>query len=425
MSTDDDIRRIIHGEYCGCILHGNFSRALKRRVATCILGFQDFDKIGSPVIPYISAWREEKEKRIWYEFTGSRFMELLDCAYSEVAEVFRNRITHRHIYQSPATDVGVKKEIMIRQELDGARKKLREEVRQSGEIEAVYKVSLNEGRAVWLKDQAMIEVHELDRICLSLGCLTIVSKEMKAEDELERHRDHLDELVKERTADLLNTNIQLKQEIAERKKAEEKLQQSYNKLQKTMDGIIRAISLTVEQRDPYTAGHQRRTTHLATAIAEEMGLSTHQIKGIRMAGLIHDMGKLFIPAGILNKPGKLNELEFQLIKRHPQLGHEILKGIDFPWPVDEIVLQHHERFDGSGYPQGLTGRETHIEAKILAVADVVETVTSHRPYRPGFGIDKALEEISRKRGVLYDPEIVDACLRVFKERDYQLEKPAG
>jgi len=267
----------------------------------------------------------------------------------------------------------------------------------------------------------LVETFEKDGICLSLGCLTVVSKEMKAEDEIKKHRDLLENLVQVRTAALTKTNEKLKQEIKEREEAELKLQQSYQKLQSTMDGIIQAMSLTVEERDPYTAGHQKRAAGLAISIASSMGLDDHRIKGLEMAGLIHDMGKISIPASILSKPGKLNPAEFELIRRHPHVAYEILKGIDFPWPVDKIVLQHHERFDGSGYPNGLVGEQTLLEARILSVADVVETITSHRPYRPGLGIDKALEEISLHRGVLYDPRVVDTCLSLFREKKYHLE----
>jgi len=179
------------------------------------------------------------------------------------------------------------------------------------------------------------------------------------------------------------------------------------------------MSLTVEERDPYTAGHQRRTTDLAVAIAKEMGLSKHQIKGIQMAGFIHDIGKISIPAEILSKPGRLNEAEILLIRRHPQVGYDILKKIDFPWPVDLIVLQHHEKMDGSGYPQGLSGKEALVEARILCVADVVETIASHRPYRPGLGLDKALEDITKNRGILFDPHVVDACLALFQNKNFQ------
>jgi len=210
-------------------------------------------------------------------------------------------------------------------------------------------------------------------------------------------------------------------DITKYKQAQRKLEQSMEKLRKAMGGTIQVIALTVETRDPYTAGHQRRVANLARAIATEMGLSEEQIDGIRMAGVVHDLGKISVPAEILSKPGELTEVEFRLIKSHPQVGYDILKEIDFPWPVAQIVLQHHERMDGSGYPRGLKGAEILLEARILGVADVVEAMASHRPYRPALGVDKALEEISKNRGILYDPEAVDACLRLFTQRGFRLE----
>ena len=170
----------------------------------------------------------------------------------------------------------------------------------------------------------------------------------------------------------------------------------------------------MEIKDPYTAGHQRWATRLACAIAKEMGLAEEQIEGIRMAGLIHDIGKINIPAEILSKPGHLSEIQYNMVKIHPQVGGDILREIKFPWPVAEIVLQHHERVDGSGYPQGLSGEEIILEARILAVADTVEAMSSHRSYRAAQGLERALEEISQNRGTLYDPEVVDACLRLFE-----------
>jgi putative nucleotidyltransferase with HDIG domain len=175
-----------------------------------------------------------------------------------------------------------------------------------------------------------------------------------------------------------------------------------------------AFSSAMELRDPYTAGHQRRVTELALAIAQEMGLSGEQLKGLQVASLLHDIGKgLVVPAEILSKPGQLTVWEMALIKIHPQAGYEVLKKVDFPWPVAEIVHQHHERLDGSGYPQGLKDKDILLEAKIIAVADVVEAMSSHRPYRPSLGTEKALEEIEAQKGVLYDPQVVEACLRVF------------
>jgi putative nucleotidyltransferase with HDIG domain len=182
--------------------------------------------------------------------------------------------------------------------------------------------------------------------------------------------------------------------------------------------MINVMSSTVEVRDPYTAGHQRRATEIAVAVAREIGLPEDQVKGIQMAGRIHDIGKISIPAEILCKPGRLDDAEMQLIRRHPSIGYEILKRIDFPWPVARIVEQHHEKMDGSGYPRGLCGEEILIEARILSVADVVESISSHRPYRPSLGIQKALLEIAEHRSILYDPRAVDACLRLFQDKGF-------
>ena len=210
-------------------------------------------------------------------------------------------------------------------------------------------------------------------------------------------------------------------DITERKQADNEIKVSFEKLRKAMGGIIQAMALTVEVRDPYTAGHQRRVADLARAIAQEMGLPEDQVDGLRMAGIVHDLGKIGVPAEILSKPAKLTNLEFSLIKIHPQVSYDILKDIDFPWPVAEIVLKHHERLNGSGYPKGLKRDEICREAQILMVADVVEAMASHRPYRPALGIDKALEEISQNKGILYDPEAVEVCLRLFREKGYKFE----
>ena len=191
-------------------------------------------------------------------------------------------------------------------------------------------------------------------------------------------------------------------------------------LRKAKDGIIETMGLTVEIRDPYTAAHQKRMAKIANAIAIEMGISKHQIEGVRLAGFIHDIGKVAVPAEILSKPGKLTEHEFGMIRSHSQVGYNLLKNIDFPWPIAQSVYQHHERMNGSGYPQGLSGENIIIEARIMAVADAVEAMASHRPYRPALGIDIALERISKNRGVIYYPEVVDACLRIFKEEKFKL-----
>jgi len=186
------------------------------------------------------------------------------------------------------------------------------------------------------------------------------------------------------------------------------------KLEQILDGIVLTMGTLVETRDSYTAGHQLRVSKLSVAIAEQLGLDKDRIDGIRTASMLHDIGKTYIPEGILAKPSKLSEIEFMLIKEHALKGYEILRTIDFPWPIADIVLQHHERIDGSGYPNGINGDEILQEAKVIAVADVVEAMASHRPYRPSLGIDQALDEIRKNKGISYDSDVVEACIAVFE-----------
>ncbi len=202
-------------------------------------------------------------------------------------------------------------------------------------------------------------------------------------------------------------------------------ERSAKKLHAALLQTIKSIANTVEKRDPYTAGHQRRVADLACAIAEEMEIDSDTIEGIRMGGMIHDIGKIHIPAEILNRPGKLMDYEFSMIRSHPEIGYEIIREAEFPWPVSKIVHQHHERLDGSGYPQGLRGEEICLEARILAVADVVEAMATHRPYRPALSLDKALGEIEQGSGRLYDPQVVSACLRLFREQGYKIADAMG
>ncbi len=222
---------------------------------------------------------------------------------------------------------------------------------------------------------------------------------VRAHLELHQLRHHLSDVVNERTIQLM---------------------ESEKKLKKNLLDSVSVLAAIVEMRDPYTAGHQRRVAEIAVAIAEMMQLTQTQIEGIHLAGIVHDIGKIQVPAEILVKPGSLSKIEYMLIKAHAKNGYDLLKTVDYPWPIAQIVLQHHERLDGSGYPQGLKGDEILVEARIIAVADVVESMTSHRPYRPGLGIDAALNEIERNRGILYDTLAVDACSKLFREQDFKL-----
>lgn len=213
-------------------------------------------------------------------------------------------------------------------------------------------------------------------------------------------------------------------DVTDRKMTEGQLKQMMAMMRHTLDAVILAIGRTVELRDPYTAGHQRRVADLSRAIAREIGLPQDKIDGLGMASLIHDLGKISVPAEILSKPGRLSEMEYTLIKSHPQFGFDILGTIDFPWPVAQIVLQHHERMNGSGYPSGLDDGSILIEARILGLADVVEAMISHRPYRPALGLEDALGEISKNRGTLYDGQAVEACQRLFLEDRFHFQSEA-
>jgi len=210
-------------------------------------------------------------------------------------------------------------------------------------------------------------------------------------------------------------------DITRRKLTEEKLKESYRKLQKTLSDIINTLASIIEVRDPYTSGHQKRVAQLAVAIAEEMGLDDNRIESIRVASLIHDIGKMNLPESILTRPGRLSEIEYDMIKTHSQLGYDIMRRVEFPWPIADIILQHHERMNGSGYPKGLKGDEIMLEARIIGVADVVEAMASHRPYRPALGMNTALEEINKGKGKLYDVDVAKACKRVINDKKFKFK----
>lgn len=244
-------------------------------------------------------------------------------------------------------------------------------------------------------------------------------KEM--EDRLRNANNLLEQRVRERTRELANANQDLQLEIAERKRAQQELNDSYYRLKKAMEETVNALISAVEIRDPYTAGHQLRVATLSREIGLAMGLSKEQLDSIRIAAILHDIGKIYVPSEILTKPARLTETEYSMIKNHPLAGYDILKTIDFELPVAKIVYQHHEKINGSGYPQGLVGNEIMLEAKIVNVADVVDAMISQRPYRTSQGIDEALDELRRNAGLLYDEEIVNVCIDLFN-RGFQFEE---
>jgi putative nucleotidyltransferase with HDIG domain len=241
-----------------------------------------------------------------------------------------------------------------------------------------------------------------------IGGVDYVTKPFQREELLARVNTHLQ---------LYNLSNRLEDMVAERTQS---LIESEERLKTTLLKTVSAVAAMIELRDPYTAGHQQRVAEIADAIAHQLGLPEKQIEGINLAAVVHDVGKISIPSEILSKPGKLNNTEFSLIKRHAEMGYEILKEIEFPWPIAEAVRQHHERFDGSGYPQGLQGDEILLEARILAVADIIEAMASHRPYRAGLGINRALTEISNGYRNQLDPKIVDATLNLFHDGSFEV-----
>jgi len=236
----------------------------------------------------------------------------------------------------------------------------------------------------------------------------------KAELLIENRR--LDELVKKQNAELLGLNKNLEEKVHLKtlhldQRAEE-LKISYERIQIILDGTVLAMSKIVESRDPYTAGHEQQVARIADIIARGMSLPHEKVEAIRIAGSLHDIGKIAVPSEILTKPRRLNHLEMELVKTHSQNAYDILKTIQFPYPVAEIILQHHERMDGSGYPQGLRGPDILLEARIVGIADVLEAMSAHRPYRPALGIESAMDEITRHQGTLYDADVVDACFGI-------------
>jgi putative nucleotidyltransferase with HDIG domain len=228
-----------------------------------------------------------------------------------------------------------------------------------------------------------------------------------------------------RAAELMVANVELAYQGKEKGKraaellvANQDIQRYVAELETAFMSTVQVVTTLGEMRDPYTAGHERKVAEIAVAIGAELGFSVHQQEGLRVAGYLHDIGKIAIPTQFLAKPGKLSWIERRLIQEHAQAGYDVLKDVKFPWQIAEVVLQHHERMDGSGYPQGLKGEVILLEARILAVADVVDAISSHRPYRPALGIEAALAEIELRRGTLYDTNVVDACLRLFREKSY-------
>ena len=248
-------------------------------------------------------------------------------------------------------------------------------------------------------------------------------REMLGKADLVMENRRLDELVKKQNAELMELNKSLEEKVRLKTKhlnrSLEELQVSYEKTRMILEGTVLAMSRIVESRDPYTAGHEQQVAKIACVISEKMLLPADRVDAIRVAGQLHDIGKIAVPSEILTKPGRLSPLEMEMVKTHCQNAYDILKAIEFPYPVAKIILQHHERLDGSGYPQGLKGDEILLEARIIGVADVIEAISSHRPYRPAKDVDVAMQEITDHRGTLYDANVVDAALDIYRTKGRQ------
>jgi putative nucleotidyltransferase with HDIG domain len=287
---------------------------------------------------------------------------------------------------------------------------------------AAKKLSKTESIYVASVDKLPPEAKKEKRLLLSVGIKSLLLTPLVSSgsvigcigfDSLLKEKHWSDEIVY-----LLKITGQIFANALERKMYDEQLNESFQKMQRALEGTVQALSSIIEKKDPYTAGHQNRVAELAVAIGREMGLSEERLEDLRFAGLLHDIGKIHIPAEILNKPYSLNKVEKSLIKTHSRIGYEILKSIDFPGPVPEIVLQHHERIDGSGYPDGVSGKDILVEAQILGVSDVVESMSSKRPYRSAIGVKSVLKEIKDSSGILFAPDVVKACIKIFKEEKF-------
>jgi HD-GYP domain-containing protein (c-di-GMP phosphodiesterase class II) len=308
----------------------------------------------------------------------------------------------------------------LSEELARRSKELVPKVVEAGRVQ-VFDIQLrHDSQTVWYEVHAA--AYDRNEI---LAVARDVTVRRQAEESLKKRGDDLEVKVQEQSGELNQLKEAFQNQVTLLAQEEEVLKSSFDKAERLLDGVIGAIATIVEKKDPYTAGHQQRVSQLACAIGREMGLSSELLRVIRIASLLHDLGKVFIPVEFLAKPGKLSEIEFKMVKAHPDADYQILKTIDFSCDIAGIVRQHHERLDGSGYPLGLKGDAIQLESRIIAVADVVEAMVSNRPYRPALGVDAAMKEIENGKGTLYDPAVVDACIGLFREEKFSFEGVGG
>ncbi|MEJ2688480.1 MAG: HD domain-containing protein [Deltaproteobacteria bacterium] len=386
MVTLPDLRWILGCEYSGRILFGDFSSDLKRKIIKYISHFHAFDQDGSPSIPYISAWRST-DRKIWYEYTGSQFCRLLDCAPSEVAEVFSDSIVDRNIYNRPTLNGDIRKKTQSRRELHNQRQQIRERGKKQGFVNAVYKIRLKNGKHFWLKDQAIIDYFAADDISISRGLMVDVTCEMvseltlkKMQTELQRHRDHLEDMVKDRTRRLWKSQLE----------------------------IISRLARAAEFRDNRTGRHLAKMSRYCSVLGHAAGLSKDVNTLLYLAAPMHDIGKIGINDSILQKSGRLSDVEFEQMKTHCDIGAKLLAGqnSDLLRIARAIALNHHERWDGTGYPRGLANRDIPFAGRISSICDVFDALTSERPYKHAWPFENAVDEIHSNRGSQFDPELV-------------------
>ncbi len=386
-----DFNWVFDQDYCGRILKGDFSDKLKRRVAECILLFRNFNATANPSLPYISAWHEDSDKSIWYEFAASKLLDLLKCQSCEVSEIFRDSIIKWCSYDYEANNDTVSQKMLCRTALTGMRKKLRDDGKLSGNVEAVYKIALQDNKIIWLKDMASVESFQDDRICLSLGALMDVTKEMEKEEQRQAEEE-----------ELRGKHAALEKELEKQSK----------KLWKTQIEMIYRLAQAAGYHDNSTGLHITKMSHYCDILSEAVGLNNEERELLFHATSMHDVGKIAIAEAILQKPGKLDEHEFELIKTHSVIGAKLLSGNDSPLleMAQSIALNHHERWDGAGYPNGLCGDEIPLSGRIAAICDVFDALTSERPYKKAWRINDALSEVKKGRGTKFDPELVDLFL---------------
>lgn len=390
-------------KYAGKILSGPYSFELKEKLVSSIAHFKALDGNGSPIIPYIAAWLPEGGD-IWYEYAGARLRELLGLHTYEVAGALRENILSRCLYRIQKKPPTIDKIIRDREQIERLRSDMRRMAEKGGGVDAVYKFYVN-GRPLWLKDLARVEMHDRDRVVLSYGTLIDVTKEMQLEEtlfevqyELEFHKTNLETLVEERTREVAKAHLD----------------------------VLARLTLATAFRDGSTGDHIKRLSRYCTLLGKSFGLSKSALNLLFHAVPMHDVGKIGIADSILQKQGPLTHEEFEVIKTHCQVGSELLSEGNSPLlrMAQSIALNHHERWDGSGYPQGLANRQIPLPSRITAICDVFDALTSVRPYKEAWPFETAVEEIWSLRETYFDPELVELFMKnVPQLRKVYLETP--